>query len=202
MPNTLVAEELLSLVTPRDRAVSIAGDLTEEAARYGAIWFAGALAGVVSAMFFGAFGRAKLRTAAMLVAGLTVWAVLYLLLRVGGLLLGIEGLAAGSAPPSDLLPPAMLAYLGGLLAAANFLTGLVIGRAGGSSLPSPVMPLALFWAAVAAMAFFADLAAGRPTGYCTLVYVVGVPAFYIGPLLAGGVYAARRAEPVGLGTAR
>jgi len=202
MPKALVAEELLALVTPRDRAVTIAGDLTEEAARRGPVWYAGALAGVVAAMFFSAFGRAKVRTALMLAAGLAVWAMLYVSLRVGGLLLGVEALAAGPAPSSDVLPPAMLAYLGGTLAAASFLTGLVVGRAGAACLPSPVMPLAVFWATVAVAAFSADVAAGRPTGYCTLVYLVGVPAFYIAPLVAGGVCGARLARPAGLGIVR
>src|SRR5690606_1949529 len=137
----------------------IAGDLIEEAAHRGPIWFAGALIGVVAALLIGAFGRAKVRTAVALAVGLAVWAVLYVSLRVGGVLLGIEALAAGSAPASDLLPPAMMAYLGGTLAAASFLTGLVVGRAGAASLPSPVMPLAVFWGTVAAVMLCADLAA-------------------------------------------
>lgn len=201
MLKTLFAEELLSLVVARERAGAIAGDLTEEAAKRGPLWFSGALAGAVGAMFFQCFGAARLRTLGLLAAGLALWIGTYVGVRVGGALLGLQAAAAGgTGSPLETAPA--LVYFGATLAVASFSTGLVLGRIVRPGPPSPVMPLAVFWATVALAAFCADVAAGRPTWYCTLVYLVGVPAFYIVPLVAGGAAAARLGPPGRLEAAR
>lgn len=199
MPKVLFAEELLALVTDRNRAETIAGDLVEEAGRRGPLWFAGALGGVALALFFAAFGAARARMLGLLAAGLAVSALLYVAVRVSGVLLGLQPPAVHGVALIEASPAALL-YLAASLAAANFLTGLVLGRARARSGPSAVMPLALFWAAVGLVALCADLVAGQPTWYCTLVYLGGIPSFYIAPLLAGAALAARptgaRSEPL------
>jgi hypothetical protein len=190
MHKALFAEEFLALTSPRDRAATMAGDLTEEAGKHGTVWFVGALAGVSLATFFAAFGVARSRVLRQLLVGLLVWAAAYLAARAGGALLGVQPMAIDARSVAEV-PIGTFAYLGGTLALANLATGLVLGRRGLVHGLNPAMPLAVFWLTAAAVAFCADLAAGVPTWYCTAVYLVGAPLLYVAPLLAGAALAAR-----------
>src|SRR5690606_1795852 len=85
-----LSEEVLCLVTDRARAATIAGDLTEEAAVRGPLWFVAALAGVLLAMFFAAFSAARRHTLGLLVKGFVVWSLIYAGVRVAGALSGLQ----------------------------------------------------------------------------------------------------------------
>lgn len=201
MHRALIAEGVLSLTSPPDRAETMAGDLTEEARTRGALWFAAALTGVCLAMFFQAFGEARGRTLRILGVGLGVWFAVYVAARLAGALLGIQPLVIDARSVTEL-PPATLLYLGAMLALTNFVTGLVLGHRVSANRMNPVMPLAVFWASMAVVGFCTDAAAGTPTWYCTLVYLGGVPILYVAPLLLGGALAAHRAAAFRLGVSR
>lgn len=202
MHKALIAQGVLSMTSPADRAETMAGDLAEEARTHGTAWFVAALAGVCLAMFFQAFGAARLRTLRLLALGLVVWFGIYVAARIGGALVGLQPLVIDARAVSEL-PPATLLYLGGTLILANFLTGLVLGRRPASeSRMSPVMPLAIFWASTAVAGFCSDVAAGTPTWYCTLVYLGGLPTLYIAPLLLGAMLAQQGAASLSVGVSR
>jgi len=201
MHKALIAQGILSLTSPPDRAETIAGDLVEEARTRGGRWFAGALAGVSVAMFFHAFGTARVRTLTWLGVGLAVWLAAYVAARVGGTLLGLQPLVIDARSIPEL-PFGTLLYLGGVLVLSNFVTGLVLGRGSACGGMNPVMPLAAFWASAAVIGFCADLSSGAATWYCTLIYVAGMPALYIAPLLFGGMLAARTAPSFRVGVSR
>jgi len=201
MRNGLIPEALLSLTSPPDRAESMAGDLLEEARSRGGFWLAAALAGVVLAMFFQAFGAARVRTLRLLALGLVVWFAVYVAARVGGALIGVEPLLI-DARDIGALPLGTLLYLGGLLMLANVVTGFVLGCRGAVNGMSPVMPLAVFWAATALVGFCSDVASGTPTWYCTLIYLGGLPLLYIAPLLLGGILASHAAPALRVGFSR
>src|SRR5690606_41513049 len=90
MRKTLLSEEVLCLVTDRSRASTIAGDLTEEAAARGPLWFVAALAGVLLALFFAAFSAARGHSLGLLVKGFVVWMLVYAVVRVAGALSGLQ----------------------------------------------------------------------------------------------------------------
>lgn len=201
MRKALIAQGILSLTSPPDRAETMAGDLVEEARARGSSWFAGALFGVSVAMFFHAFGAARVRTLTRLGLGLAVWFAVYVAARVGGALLGLQPLVVDARSVAEL-PLVTLLYLGAVLVFSNFVTGLVLGRGAAVGGMNPVMPLAAFWASTAVIGLCADVSSGAPTWYCTLLYIGGMPTFYIAPLLLGGMVAARTTPALGLGVSR
>jgi hypothetical protein len=201
MHKALIAQRLLSLTSRCDRAETMAGDLAEEARARGSLWFAAALTGVCLAMFFQAFGAARARTLRVLGLGLVVWLAAYAAARGAGALLGLHPLVIDGRSVAEL-PTATVLYLGATLVLANFLTGLVLGRRASLNGMSPVMPLAVFWASTAVVAFCSDVAAGTPTWYCTLVYLGGLPVLYIAPLLSGALLAGHTTAPVRLGVSQ
>ena len=201
MHKALIAEGLLCLTLPPDRAETIAGDLVEESHTRGGRWFAGALVGVSVAMFFHAFGAARVRTLMKLVLGLVVWFTVYAATRVGGAVLGLQPLVVDVRSIPDA-PFGTLVYLGGVLLLSNLVTGLVLGRGAGVGGMNPVMPLAVFWASAAVIGLCADILSGAATWYCTCLYVFGVPALYIAPLVLGGVLSARAAPSLRVGVSR
>ncbi|HEX6995712.1 MAG TPA: hypothetical protein VF339_16390 [Gammaproteobacteria bacterium] len=201
MHKALIAQGILSLSSPPDRAETMAGDLVEEARTRGGLWLAGALVGVSAAMFFHAFGAARARTLARLGLGLAVWFAVYVATRVVGALLGLQPLVIDARSVAEL-PLGTLLYLGGLLMLSNFVTGLVLGRGSAVGGMNPVMPLAMFWASTAVIALCADVSSGTSTWFCTLLYVGGLPTLYIAPLLLGGMLAARTTPSFGLGASR
>ncbi|HEX7080353.1 MAG TPA: hypothetical protein VF329_05015 [Gammaproteobacteria bacterium] len=192
MLRAFIAEEILALSTPPERAATIAGDLVEEARARGLAWFCAALAGVSLAMFARGFGLARGLTLRLLAVGLAGWFAVYVLVRVAGAALGLEPLLIPIDDPAAL-PPATLAYLGGTLMLSSFVTGLAFGFRPARNGSSPVMPLAMFWSTTAVVAPLADAWAGTATWFCTMIYLLGVPACYVLPLLAGGVAARRGA---------
>jgi hypothetical protein len=198
MHKALIAQGLLTLTSPPERAETMAGDLAEEARSRGGLWFAGALAGVSLAMFFQAFGAARTRSLKLLGVGLVTWFAAYVAVRVGGTALGLQPLMIAAADVTELSVGTLL-YLGGTLMLASFATGLALGRCGTAHGMSPVMPLAMFWAVAALVGFCSDIASGTPTWYCTLVYLGGLPGLYIAPLVVGGMVARRIAPPLRCG---
>lgn len=194
MHKALLAQELLSLTTDRERAGSIAGDLTEEAAYRGSLWFWSMLGGVTFALFYRAFGLARIRTFWLLCRGLTVWAALYIAIRLIGAVAGIEPLSIPQAEFVDL-PMTTQAYLAATLMLSSLLAGLALGSVTRANQISGAAPLAMFWAVSIIVAPGVEWLAGTGTWYCTLLYVVGLPLCYLAPLLLGGALAGRRAAP-------
>ena len=186
MRKAWIAQSLLELTAPPQRAETMAGDLVEEARARGALWFAAALGGVWLAMFFHAVGSARARMLGVLGVGLAMWLALYAAARIAAAALGVQPLVIDTHDVAAL-PLGTVAYLGTMLALSNFFTGVLMSR---TTRPvqgmSAVMPLAMFWASAALIGFCADLAAGRSSAQCVLVYLGGVPLLYIAPLLLGG----------------
>ncbi len=202
MHKALIAQNLLAFTSPPDRAESMAGDLAEEAQARGALWFAGALGGVWLAMFFQAFGSARARMLRVLGLGLAVWFTLYVAVRVAAAALGVHPLAIDTHDFAAL-PLGTLMYLGMLLFVSSFLTGVLLSCTTKSLQGmSPVVPLVMFWASAALIGFCADLAAGRSSAQCTLIYFGAVPLLYIAPLLLGGRVARTVSEHRPLGASR
>lgn len=191
MHKALIAEQMLALISPPDKAETMAGDLAEEAAVNGSAWFAASLAGLSLALFFQAFGAARVRMLRMLAAGLVLWFAAYVGARIVGAALGLQPLVI-DAHDVPGMPAATLVYLGATMALANFMTGFALGLAGPRGGVSPVMPLAVFWVAAAIVKFCVDTASGVSTWYCTVVYLGGIPALYVMPLLLGGALAAQQ----------
>lgn len=195
MHKGLIAENILSLTTPRERAVSIAGDLVEESAGRGLAWFCTTLAGVAMALFFAAFGAARKQTVWLLARGLVVWSLVYAGVRIAGALAGIQPLVTDDGS-FESLAPALQLYLAATLMLSSVLTGILLGGAATANGLNAVMPLAVFWALAAILAPLMDLVAGTATWYCTVLYLLGLPLCYLMPLLAGGALAGRRAAPL------
>ena len=191
MHNPLIAEEVLALVTDRDRAAAIAGDLTEEAAARGAAWFAMTLAGVAAALFFGAFATARGYTLRLLGKSVLVWCAFYLCIRVVG---ALTGLAPEYAADADFaaLGLGTQVYLAGALVAAALLSGAVLGAAATANGVNAAVPLAMLWLTTALVAPVWELAAGTATWYCTFLYLIGLPLCYVLPLLTGAALTGRR----------
>ena len=191
MRKALIAEELLALVTDRQRAGSIAGDLTEEAAARGLLWFGAAVAGVAAALFFRAFGAARGHTLKLLGQGVLVWCAFYVGIRIVGL---VTGIAPQYAPGSEFaaLGAGAQVYLAGALVVAALASGAVLGAASTSNGLNAAVPLAMMWAATAVVAPLWDLAAGTATWYCTFLYLAGLPLCYVLPLLTSAALVGRR----------
>lgn len=195
MLNSSLAEELLSLLTSEERAESIVGDLEEEARRHGRAWFWISLGGVAAALFFKAFGCARASTLGLLAAGLVLWFTVYAALRLAGALLGLQPLVADFSA-SNALPWGTALYLALALILASFCAGLLLGRRTAGSGINSAAPLAMFWSATALVLPVWDCLAGTASAYCALLYLVGLPAFYALPLLAGGACARRRTRRI------
>jgi hypothetical protein len=194
MRKALLTEEFLCLITSRERAESIAGDLVEEAGTRGIVWLGAALASVAFALFFSAFGAARSRTLWLFGRGLLVWGLLYVVVRFVGAMIGIQPLLMPSTDYAALSPGVQV-YLASTLILAAFLTGLVLGGRRTSNGLNAATPLAMFWALSVVVAPLMDLAAGTATWYCTFLYLLGLPLCYLFPLLAGGALAGRRSAP-------
>lgn len=202
MRKAAYAEGLISCFAPPERARSIAGDLTEEAAYRGNVWFATSLAGVVAALFLGAFATARAYTLWLMLRGFVVWAIVYAAVRVAGLLSGIEPDFVPGTPFEDL-PLTAQAYLAGTLIVAGAAAGAVLGASGngftgkgatGNGL-NAATPLAMLWLSLAVVAPLWDVATGTATWSCTFFYIAGLPLCYALPLLGGALCTARVAAP-------
>jgi hypothetical protein len=186
-----LAEELLSLLMTEERAESIVGDLAEEARREGRVWYWCSVAGVSSAMFFKAFGGARTRTLGFLVAGFALWLAFYTLIRVVGAVVGLAPLIAATGSGAQAW--ATYLYLAATLALSSFCAGLALGPRTVAEGVNATAPLAMFWAAAAVVLPVLDCIQGTASWNCLLVYVAGVPALYMLPLLAGGAFVRHRA---------
>ncbi len=187
----VLAEELLALVTSRERAGAIAGDLTEEAACRGYCWFCRALAGCAAALFAHAFGAGRVRVLLVLCCGFAAWLIAYVGVRVAGAALGLQPLVLPVAPALER-PWPVLVYLGATLVLSGVVAGVVLGSRRPAHGLNPCAPLAMFWGLAAVAAPVLDLVAGTWTWHCTLLYVVGLPLLYMLPLMVGGALGARR----------
>jgi hypothetical protein len=185
------AEGLLSLVTSKDRAASIAGDLAEEAGSRCGVWFWVDLLSVALALFSQAFRLAPWRSSWLIVSGLILWFVLYTLLRALGALLGLHALDT-SCEDCGTLSVSAYVYFAVTLVVSNFLAGLVMGWRSRVGRPNACTPLAVFWVVSAIVAAVVDAMLVSGTGYCSIVYLIGLPLLYVAPLLYGGAIAGRR----------
>ncbi|HEX5420144.1 MAG TPA: hypothetical protein VFY39_09105 [Gammaproteobacteria bacterium] len=188
MLNASLAEELLSLLTPREQAETIIGDL-EEAREPGQLGFWLAVLGVAFALFFAAFNTARARTLGFLAAGFVLWSALYIGVRVLGELLGLQPWAGGFVADSSGLTTQL--YLAAALVLSSFLAGLLLGFRTASNGTNASAPLAMFWAAAALVMPVFDCFSNTATWGCMLLYLFGMPAFYMLPVLAGGACARR-----------
>lgn len=188
-----LAEALLALLTTRERAAAVAGDLAEEARGRGSGWFMLAVPGVALALFAAAFGAERRRMLGLLVAGLAGWAGVYLAVRATGAAAGLQPMVLPLADGMER-PWAVQVYLSVALVLAGLIAGAALGTRPAAHGVNAVTPLAAWWVVVALVAPLADLLAGRATWDCVLLYLVGVPLLYVLPLLTGGALGARAAR--------
>lgn len=185
-----LAEELLALVTTRERAASVAGDLAEESGRRGPFWFGVALARVAAALFSSAFAACRVRLLWLLASGFVCWFAVYAAVRSAGAVAGFQPIVL---PLTDCVerPWPVQVYLGAALVLSGLLAGAALGTRAPAQGVNGATPLAAGWACLAVVAPLAELAAGTATWHCTLLYLLGLPFLYMLPLLAGGALGAR-----------
>jgi hypothetical protein len=87
MPDTHLAEWILSLVTSRDRAASTAGDLTEEKATRGAVWFWSSVLRTAASHLWRGVAEHSVRMAGLAFLGLALYIAIDLLFA------GLSGVA-------------------------------------------------------------------------------------------------------------
>ncbi len=191
MLRAAVAEEVLALLTSRERAGAVAGDLAEEAGRRGRIWFGCALLGVALALFASAFGASRARVLWLFVSGFVAWFAIYAAVRTAGAALGVQPLTPAVTDPFAAAWPVQL-YLAATLALSGVLAGAALGARAPHGGLNACAPLAMFWVCAALVLPVLDLVAGTATWYCTLLYVLGLPLMYVLPLVGGGALGARR----------
>lgn len=193
MLEAVLAEELLALVTARARAHAVAGDLVEEAARRGRLWFCAALLGTVLALFVTACGARRGRMLRLFASAFVCWFAIYAGLRAAGAAAGLQPILlpitdAGSRPWP------LTVYLAVTLVAAGLLAGAALGARAPAHGVNRAAPLVMFWGFAALVLPLLDLFAGTATWYCTLLYLLGFPLLYALPLAAGGALGARAAR--------
>lgn len=190
MVEAALAEALLSLFTARERAAAVAGDLVEEAPRRGRVWFCVSLLGVALALFASAFGARRGRVLWLFASGFVLWLGAYTAVRAAGAAAGLQPLVLPAGAVAEM-PWSLQAYLALSLVLSGLAAGAVLGRRARVHGVNGAAPLAAFWASAALIAPLVDLAVGTATWHCTLLYVLGLPLFYVLPLLAGGALGAR-----------
>jgi hypothetical protein len=181
-----IAEGLLAFVMPRERAACIVGDLTEDARVHGRRGFWFDVVGIAFEKFFCAFGTARLRTLAQLSIGLGIWCTAYVAVRVAADLAGMQPLLRADASVTVRAG----ITLGAALVVAGLLTGFAFGRQRSAAGLSGAAPLVIFFATLALVLPLLGLVAGSVTWQAACCYLVGIPALYCAPVMAGSALAA------------
>lgn len=188
------AEALLALVTNRERAEAIAGDLVEETGA-GQRWrFGFHLLSISCSLLVAGIGMARWRSLWLFAAGFALWFFVYVTIRAGGALAGVHPLDDRGI---DCLATPLGAniYLAAALLASNFVTGAVLGARTPAGALNAGVPLAAFWALCAVAAPVAAWLTASATWHCTLFYLLGLPLLYVAPLLCGAAWSRHRCIP-------
>jgi hypothetical protein len=186
-----LAEALLSLVTDRERASCIAGDLAESDGGHASGPFWAELVSICVALLWLGLRSSARRSAWLVASGFVLWFSIYASIRVLGAAAGVHGI---DAPWLDCrtLPPTSLAYLAITLCLSNLITGAIMGRRARAGGLNACAPLAVLWLGIAAASPVWMVLFARPTWYCAAVYLLGLPLLYALPLLYGASLARPR----------
>jgi hypothetical protein len=173
----------------REAAAAIVGDITEShGPRIGRFWLD--IGSSAFALLVHSISRGPWTAVTLGFLGLALWFSIYCVVRVA--------LAAAGLIPIDIsIAECAVVSLSGfvLLAAAlvssNLLAGVAIGYRARVDGMNRCVPLALFWALAMIALPLADWLRVSVTWSCMLIYLLGLPLFYILPLLYGGALGGR-----------
>ena len=116
MANSSLSFTLLTLFTSPERAVSIQGDLTEEAGTRGRIWFWSQVIRTVGALWWNGFTQSPFAILGLTLSGGATWLLITLVL------VAVQFVFSSLGAPLPISGRSVL-LLGGLL------TGIILGRA-------------------------------------------------------------------------
>jgi hypothetical protein len=193
MSRRCIAERLLSLFTRPERAVSIVGDLTEEARSRSSAWYWVQLLGTASALCLKSVRSAAWRSLWLAVLGFVAYQCVYVLLfRASGL--PEYAWIFGTRSLDDALNQASFGFWLRLLpvvVASNLLTGAVFGRWASRAEMNGIAPLVVllvvFWIAWPFIAVFVY----SLSSVWIIAVALAFPFFYLLPLVAAAALASR-----------
>jgi hypothetical protein len=183
-----IAEWILSLVTSRDRAASIAGDLTEGAAARGAVWFWTGVLRTAASLLWRGLAERPARVAGVAAASLAISVALWLL--VAGL--SVVALVAAHIKSGHPVEVVSIGYSIWFFVPA-LLIPLLTGRLLARWAPGREMSACLAYAIICSICCFISIALFPPGNrFSVSVHVSLIDAAPLALVVAGAVWGRHR----------
>lgn len=180
---------MLTLITTKEAAAAIVGDLAESRGR-GSCLFCLDFVSIGLGLLLHSVRRKPVRVVSLCALGFVLWSVIYCIVRVLFALAGLIPLDTSLAECAviSLWSFALFALA---LVSSNLLAGLAIGYRSRSGEMNRCVPLAMLWSLGMVVFPVADWLSLSVSWYCMLIYLLGLPLLYIVPLLCGGAIGGR-----------